>query len=424
MAVSTVFATWFGSETILGASAEMADGGLLAVIEEPFGASLCLVLVGLFFAKPLYRKGYLAFADFYRDQFGKNAERIASICLVLSYLGWIAAQMVAMGIVLSKLSGLEMHQAILLTSLVVIIYTFLGGMWAVSVTDSFQMILIVTGLLFVLILTLPEAGGLHGVVSTAPEKHFQFFPGTEPAQVTAYLAAWATLGLGSIPQQDVFQRVMASKDEKVASRSAIIAGVLYLTVAMIPLLMGMIARKILPGVDKAELLPTLIINHTGTAVQVFFFGALLSAIMSTASGALLAPSAIVSENLVKPYIHHLENKTHLLLNRLSVVLLAIVSLGFALVEKNVYELVSEASALSLVSLFVPLVAGLFLKSKNELSAILSMVFGITTWLIANSFDTTFPPIFIGLLFSLAGFLIPELSNRFRSSKPFNVNRNK
>ncbi len=83
---ATLFATWFGSETILGASSEFAHGGLIAVVRDPFGAALCLLLVGLFYAKPLYRMKLLTLGDFYRNRYGQLTELLAGICIMLTYL--------------------------------------------------------------------------------------------------------------------------------------------------------------------------------------------------------------------------------------------------------------------------------------------------------------------------------------------------
>nr|NAZ23759.1 sodium:solute symporter [Thermocrinis sp.] len=105
MATFVAFATWFGAETVLGASSQMAKEGLWGVIEDPFGAALCLILVGLFFAKPLYRLNLLTFGDFYRRFYGRKAEVVASLLLIASYFGWIGAQMLAIGLILNITTG-------------------------------------------------------------------------------------------------------------------------------------------------------------------------------------------------------------------------------------------------------------------------------------------------------------------------------
>lgn len=409
IAISTVFATWFGSETILGSSVEFAKNGLQGVIEEPFGAALGLIIVGLFFARPLYRKNYLTLGDFFKDQFGPNAEMFAAIFLVVNYLGWIAAQMVAMGLVLSMVVGINIETGIIVTSIIVIIYSWIGGLWAVSLTDTVQMVLIIIGLVAATIHTMPSEG-VNSVIVNLPEDYFQFLPKNNLHSYLIWLGALLTLGLGSVPQQDVFQRIMASKSENVAVISSIVAGLLYLSIALIPLWLGLIAKGNISNLEDPQmLLPNLILNKTPLAIQVLFFGALLSAIMSTASGAIIAPSALLSENIIKPlYGYNLSDKQFLQINRYSIIIISLVSLGIALVERNIYDLVAQASALDLVTLFIPMVAGLFFKNRSEKAVLGSMILGMGSWIGAMYIGTDIPEIFVGLLGSLIGFALGKM----------------
>ncbi|MDX5436641.1 MAG: sodium:solute symporter, partial [Pontibacter sp.] len=175
MSTAVVFATWFGSETLLGASSEFAANGLLGVIEDPFGAALCLVLVGLFFAKRLYRMNLLTMGDYYRVRYNRLTEQVAAFFMVISYFGWIAAQMVALGIVMNQVFGISTAVGIIAGSLIVVGYTFMGGMWSVSVTDFVQTIMIIGGLIFILWEIMQEVP-LQQVTDTLPEDFFRFVP--------------------------------------------------------------------------------------------------------------------------------------------------------------------------------------------------------------------------------------------------------
>lgn len=409
VATAVVFATWFGSETVLGASAEFAEKGILGIIEDPFGASLCLILIGLFFAKKLYRLNLLTFGDFYRVRYNRPAELLASFFLVISYFGWVAAQLVALGIVLNIVTGISITTGILIGFAVVVVYTFMGGMWSVSVTDFLQTILIIGGLMFVCI-SITTKVPLSTIVNTMPTGFFNFVPTGKVGLQDwfNYLAMWITIGLGSIPQQDVFQRVMSSKSEKVAVYASFAAAGLYLTVALMPLLLALYAKILYPELlnrDSQLLLPNLVMHQASLWIKVLFFGALLSAIMSTASGAILAPAAILSENILRPFYPHLTDIKLLQLSRISVLIVAIISLGFALMRSNIYELVSESSALSLVSLFVPMVAGIYIKRTSSGAAILSMVLGMGIWLAALGLATAVNPLLYGLVASVMGLIL-------------------
>ena len=246
LSASALFATWFGSETVFGASSEFLKGGLYSVIEDPFGAALCLVLFGIFFARKLYSMNLLTLGDFFKVRFGNRTELVASIFLAPPYVGYIAAQLVAMGLILNVVTGLEIWQGVIISACVVTFYTYIGGMWAISITDFFQSIVIVVGLLALAIILANKAGGVNAVLQEVHPSTFRFLPKWEPKEVMLYFAAWSVLGLGSIPSQDVFQRVMSSGSQKIAVRSCFIAAGLYLTIAMLPLFISLCAKHLYP----------------------------------------------------------------------------------------------------------------------------------------------------------------------------------
>nr|MDD3720187.1 sodium:solute symporter family protein [Candidatus Gracilibacteria bacterium] len=408
---ATAFATWFGAETVVGTSGSVIENGFIGIIEDPFGVAMCLILIGLFFARKLYRLNLVTLGDFYKLKYGRKVEIVASIIIILSYFGWIAAQMLALGKIFNIVTGIETEYGILIASIIVIIYTVLGGMYSIARIDFMQMILIFIGLIAAGIeVVLNDAGGFMTVFNKIPVGTFNMMPSLEPREFLTWVAAWITLGLGSIPQQDVYQRVMSSKNEKVAMWGSINAGLMYLTVAMIPIFLGLVAKVVYPeliaGGDTETVLTSMILLHTHVLTQILFFGALLSAIMSTASGALLAPSTILSENIIRPYFKHLDDKKFLLLTRYSVLFMAIISIGFALTNGSVYELVANAYSLVLVSIFVPLAFGLYWRKASPLGAMLSILVGILVYVRMEYYSADFviPSLISGLLASIAGMV--------------------
>ncbi|MFM7485696.1 MAG: sodium:solute symporter family protein, partial [Cytophagales bacterium] len=380
---SALFATWFGSETVFGASSEFLKGGLYSVIEDPFGAALCLLLFGLFFTRKLYRMNLLTLGDFFEVRFGKKTELITSIFLAPPYAGYIAAQLVAMGLIINVVTGLAVWQGVVASALVVTFYTYVGGMWAISITDFVQSIIIILGLLVVAFLLASRAGGVHNVLEEVHPDTFRFLPKFEGRDILLWLSAWFVLGLGSIPSQDVFQRVMSSGSEKIAVRSCFIAAGMYLTIAILPLFISLCAKHLYPHLavgDTQLALPNMVLMHASLPVQVLFFGSLLSAIMSTTSSAILAPAAIFSENLIKPLAsQRLNDKQLLSIARVCVVVFSIIATAMACMQSNIYELVGQSSVLSLVSLFAPLTLGLYWKKANSIGAVSAMVLGTATW---------------------------------------------
>ena len=408
VAASALFATWFGSETILGASSEFVEHGLIGVIEDPFGAALCLILVGAFFARPLYRLNILTFNDFFRMRFSRRAELISALFLVPSYFGWIAAQLVALAIILKVLLGISLLTGIVVCTAIVVLYTYIGGMWAVSVTDFIQTIMIVGGLLYLAVVLTAEVGGIGIVLNSVPPGFFRFLPEGDFYSIIHYFAAWITIGLGSIPQQDVFQRVMSARNEQTAVTAAYLSGGMYLTIGFIPLFIGLCARILYPELGEGDtqlVIPRMVMQHGSIFLQILFFGALLSAILSTTSGAILAPATVIGENLIRPRFRHLTDDQLLQIMRLAVVGVAVSSAAMAYWRSNIYDLVAQSSALSLVSLLVPLTAGLYWDRASDTGALAAMLFGMTTWIVAESAGTEIPSLIYGGLTSLAGMIL-------------------
>lgn len=410
MAMATVFATWFGSETFMGAGSRMAEGGFLSVIEDPFGAGLCLVLIGLFFAKKLYALNNLTIGDYFHERYNKTVATLLSLAIILTYFGWVAAQFVALGIILHMLLGISAMTGMLLAATVILIYTYIGGMWSISITDTIQMAVIVVGLVVILAEVLWKAGGISTVIAGTPPEFFRLTPpDASTKDWLAWIAAWMTIGIGSIPQQDVYQRAMSAKSAAVAKWASISAGVMYFTIALIPLTLGLIARIKYPELvasDPQQLLPTLILDHTSIITQIFFFGALLSAIMSTASGALLAPATLLGENVIKPFFNDISDKKRLAIIRAAVLIVAAGALFLASKQGSIYELVGGAYSISLVSAFVPLALGLYWKKANSLGALLSVSMGAIGWQYTEIFvnDPFVPATMVGLGMSLIGMI--------------------
>lgn len=407
-----LFATWYGSETILGASSEFLQHGLHGILEDPFGAALCLLLVGLFYVRPLYRRGYLSLGDFIRDKFGSRNEKIFSFLLVISYLSWIGGQFAALGILLELLFQIPFVAAVFIAFAVVCTFTIMGGMWAISITDFFQSIVIIGGMVLALILLVNLAGGWETVWNAIPEGHFSLLPAERSLQDYLYaLAALLTLGLGSIPSQDIFQRLMTARSEKAAVQATFAGAGMYLTLSAIPLLISVCAMLILnmeaDTFDAQHAVPLVILSLDQLWIKILFFGALVSAIISTASAALLAPAVVLGENLIKPYFPKLSDKQLFRTIRISVLGMGLLSLGLTLWKGNIFELVALSSSFTLVCLFVPLTFGLFKKSATAQGCYWSMLIGLVGWVVAEWSITAIPPILVGLVASLIGALLGD-----------------
>ncbi len=425
MVVTTTFATWFGAETVMGIPAKFVQSGLGAIVEDPFGAGTCLVLVGLFFAMRLYKQNLLTIGDFYRERFGKGVEVFCSAAIILSYLGWVAAQITALGLVFNVLTGGAMSETagMIVGTLAVLVYVVVGGFLAVAWTDFIQMIVLVVGLSVIAVFSADLAGGADKVLALAQSKDlFKFLPEPGFKDVAFFIAAGITMMLGSIPQQDVFQRVMSAKDAKTARNGAVIGGVSYILFAFVPMfvvtaavvVMGQQALDIAKD-DYQRLLPTFVLTKMPLVMQILFFGALLSAIKSTSSATLLAPSTSFVENILKNLRPKMADRQQLLSMRWTIVIFAVLVLAYAVAMKGtpIYDLVSSAYQVTLVGAFVPLVFGLYWKRSTTQGAIFSLAAGIGVWLLffpqISTLGEMFPGQLAGLLAAVAGMLFGSLA---------------
>jgi solute:Na+ symporter, SSS family len=417
-----LFATWYGSETILGASSEFLKHGLHGILEDPFGAALCLLLVGLFYVRPLYRMGYLSLGDFIRDKFGARNEKWFSILLVISYLSWIGGQFAALGILLELLFQIPFVAAVFIAFAIVSTFTLLGGMWAISITDFFQSIVIIGGMSIALFFLVDIAGGWETVWQAIPEGHFSFLPAERSFQDYLYaLAALLTLGLGSIPSQDIFQRLMTARSERAAVQATFAGAGMYLVFSIIPLLIAVCALSILQAdpsnFNVQQAVPKVILTLDNLWVKILFFGALISAVISTASATLLAPAVVLGENIIKPLLPEISDKKLLSIIRLSIVSMGLLSLGMSLWKENIFELVALSSSFTLVCLFVPLTFGLFKTNATAQGCSGSMLIGLIGWFLSEWTVTAIPPILVGLVASLLGGFAGDFLANQRISHP-------
>ncbi len=419
---ATVFATWFGAEAVLGISATFVKEGLHGVVADPFGSSMCLILAGLFFAPRLYRLNMLTVGDYYRYRYNRTVEVLCTLCIVVSYVGWVAAQFKVLGLVLNVVTGGTVTQSvgIVIGAVIVLTYTTFGGMFSVAILDFVQISVIMGGLLYIASIVSELAGGVGTVIDhAAAAGKFELFPAATATAWIPFIGAWMTMMLGSIPQQDVFQRITSAKDERTAVRGALLGAVLYFGFCFVPMFLAYAATLVDPskfGVlleqDSQLILPTLIMDHTPMVAQILFFGAVLSAVMSCSSATLLAPSVALSENVVKPLVSHVNDAEFLHLMRIVLVGFASVVLVIALwSDATIYKLVVSTYKVTLVAAFIPLWAGLYWKRATTQGAIVAIVAGLTSWialeLVSESTDI-WPPQLVGFLFASIGMLIGSL----------------
>jgi len=400
LTAGTIFATWFCGGTLMGAAAQSYLFGNQGVIFDPWGSTLSLLLTALIFGRLMRRGGYLTIIDFFDLRYGKKMGLLAALVQVIAEIGWIGGQLVASGVVLQIFAGIPLLWGIAISCLVLIVYTWQGGMWSVAVTDFLQAGLITAGAAVLLFTLVRQLGGWSYLFNNAGSQSgvpaMAFFPTREHGYLgyfglpgwLYYLAAWLSTGLGDIPSQDLAQRLLAARNEKMASYSALIAALLYLVVGMMPVLLGTLMYELNPHLAIAEtemILPYLAINYLPPAGTILFAVALVAAIMSSADSALLAASSVLGHNV----LHYLKpaagSGLTLKATRLCIPVIAALSLLIALYAQTIYMLAVITWSLILVGLFAPYAAGFFWKKCNQSGAVAALAGGLLSWVAAVLF---------------------------------------
>lgn len=339
LATASVFATWFGAETCVGAAGEVYERGLAGVSGDPFGYGICLIVFGLLVAGPLWRARVTTIADLYRARFSSGVERTVALLMVPGSVLWAAAQIRAFGTVVASASELvTVEQGLVAAAVVTVLYTSLGGLLADAWTDLVQ-----GGVLLLCLVV------LGAVAFSAPGAPSSALAAARSAQeevgVLARIDAWLVPILGSLFAQELAARAAAARSGRLAVRASVGAGGLYLLAGLFPVGLGLLARAQLPGLEHGEAaLPTLAGRYLGLVGQGIFAGALVSAILSTIDSALLAASGLVTHNLLPALRRRGSEAMELLTARLGVLALGGLAWALARSADSVHGLVEEASA--------------------------------------------------------------------------------
>ena len=323
---------------------------------------------------------------------------------------------------LNAVTGGAVSQSVgmVIGAVIVLTYTTFGGMFSVAILDFVQISVIMGGLLYIASVVSGLAGGADVVISHAAQAgKLELFPPATFAAWIPFVGAWITMMFGSIPQQDVFQRITSAKDERTAVRGSLLGGTLYFCFCFVPMFLAYAATLIDPALfntlldqDSQLVLPTLILRHTPVFAQILFFGAVLSAVMSCASATLLAPSVILSENVIKGLLPHLSDREFLRVMRLVVVVFAALVLTIALSSgSSIYQLVVNTYQVTLVAAFVPLCAGLFWSRATTQGALCALAAGLLTWAGLELFGpsgSVWPSQLVGFFMAVIGMVVGSL----------------
>lgn len=408
----TIFATWFGAETVIGAAGSIYSEGLTGGAAEPFAYGATLLLMGAVFAAPLWRRGLTTFADLFRSRYSVTVERVVVLLIVPPSVMWAAAQIRAFGQVISASSAFEVELAITLAAAVVIVYTVYGGLLADAITDIVQGIALILGLVILFVVVTNSLGGIGPAAAGISAERLQPFGGPDALSTLALIERWTIPLCGSVLSQELVARVLATNSPRVARRAAFLGGGLYLCIGFIPVFLGLIGVKLIPDLAEPEqLVAQLAQQYLPTFLYITFAGALVSAVLSTVDSALLAASAVTSHNLVVPLVKNIGEKAKVRAARAGVFVYGVLAYTLALHAEGVYELVLEASAFGSAGVFTVAVFALFTRFGDARSGLGALIAGLASW-IAGAYVLGLPyPYLTSLAASISVYVAVALFER-------------
>jgi SSS family transporter len=403
VATFTVFATWFGAETCIGAAGAVYERGLVGGSHDPFGYAICVILTGLIFAVPLWRLKLTTLADVFRLRYAKSVERLAVALMVPTSLFWAAAQIRAFGQVLSHASGFEVEITITLAAAVVIAYTMFGGLLADAWTDFVQGIALILGLIAISWMVLRTEGlDLFAGIDPALLNPL----GSEERPLLEIVEDWAVPVIGSMVAAELVARILATRSARVARNATVVAGASYFVIGLMPVGLGLVGATLVPGLAEPEqILPELAQRYLPTALYVVFAGGLVSAILSTVDSALLMASALVSHNVIVQVRPDLSERAKVRIARVGVATFGALAYVMALRAEAVYALVEEASSFGSAGIVTVVVFGLFTRIGGTASATAALLAGVATWVVGAYFAGWPYPYLTSLAAAVGAYLL-------------------
>ncbi len=383
LAWGTLLATWFGAGTVIGASEAARQEGLRGTLLDPFASGLALIVAGLFFARPMWNMQLLTMGDFFARRYGPRTEVVSSAIQAVSYFPWLAAQFVALGGLLSVELGWPNELAICVAALFVLFLTVSGGMWSVTLTDTAQAFVLLFALVvlgYAFFVSFGEGSVVDGVSNTWNQTPAELRTLLPENYALAWLAWTSTLVagvLGNVPGQDLMQRVFSARSSTVAVRACLLAGCVYIVFGLLPVMLGLASRIALPDADSSGILNRLASQVLSGPMRIVFVVALLSIIVSTATSALLSPSALLARNVFEKF--PLCKRRPLATDRWCVVTSMLLSLGLAFAGQQVLSLLEQALEITLVALLVPFLGAFLGTPTSDRTGVLAIILGAAVW---------------------------------------------
>lgn len=408
----SVFATWFGAETVMGASGAIAEEGLAGGRADPFGYTICLIGMALFLAYKLRQAGVMTFPDFMQQRFGERAELTAALLTLPTSIIWASAQLLAMGQILSETASIPLSAALFGGAVLIIAYTTIGGLLGDALTDMVQGAVMMIGLVILLITVLASGDFAFSEISSEQLRWSTTGEDGEPESWLATLDTWIVPIIGSLVAQEAISRFLGAKSASIARRGCFLAAGLYLVFGSIPLMIGLLGHA--AGFEAASTdsyLPELARQYLSPVMYVILMGALISAILSTVDTTLLAVSAIVSRNVVDRIANGMAETRKLMFGRSITLIAGLLAYAIAASGETIKGLVEIASSFGSAGIVVALLFGLHTGFGKERAALAAMGAGALLSFIGYGV----PAWFVGLFDETAAAAMPAWLQGFEGS---------
>lgn len=407
----SIFATWFGAETCMGSSGSIFENGLSGGRADPFGYTICLMLMAFFLAAPLRKLNLVTLGDLFRLRFTPGLEKLAVLILIPSTLIWASAQVRALAQIVTVITPLDFESACILATAFVVIYTSMGGLLGDVVHDVIQGSILILGLALILYYAADHTGGLYQALVNVPNERWSFMqPGESWLQ---RLDSWAIPILGSLVAQELISRVLACKSPSISRRASFLAAGIYFLIGLIPVLIGLIGPQLpFEVAHKDQFLPTIAQNLFPTTLFIIFMGALIAAILSTVDSTLLTISAFTTHNLLSHrFYYSLPEKRKLFISRLVVVVSGVVAYILASGASGIYDLVILASSFGTAGVLVITLVAVWKPSwAYQIPAWSCLIFGMFAYPVAEALELQ-APFLLSILVAVLAYFIPLLGQR-------------
>ncbi len=396
----TIISTNCGAAVFIGWVGMGFTVGMSGFFKFALPAVLFSMILILFFSKPLRRQRLYTLADLYSERFGDKAGILPSIFSAFVYsVPTTALQIVGMSTIFKIVFGIDINYGIALSFALVLGFTILGGLVATIVTDAIQSVIVIVGIVVLAVSAVMFGGGFENIIKNTPAEYLSPLGAEGLGDVLIFAF---TVGPFYLVWQSTWQRIFASRTEDVAIRAGLTGYAIVLVVAVLPYMIGVIARQFVP----LDMRPDLIFSYVTVellhpAIGGIVIMGLLSALMTGADSFILQGSS----NLAQDFYHRLINplaseKQKMFAARLSVVIISLLAVLAAYLMTDIIGMYQWALRISATTLVIPFLAVMFWRRATGTACLLSMALAAITTVLWPFLGTSIDPVFPGFLVSL------------------------